>query len=42
LQHRQDDMVGIFQDLMRQEPNVYVRQKCQKALKSLNASAEAY
>jgi len=42
VQHRQDDMVGIFQDLMRQEPNVYVRQKCQKALKSLNASAEAY
>jgi hypothetical protein len=36
--HRDDSMAGILQHLMQREDNGYVRQKCEKALKEMNAS----
>lgn len=36
--HRDDSMVGMLQSLMQREDNGYVRLKCEKALKELNAS----
>lgn len=33
-----DSMVGVFQDLVQKEDNSYVRLKCEKALKDMNAS----
>ena len=35
-------MVGMLQQLMRREENVYVRQRCEKALRMANASAEIF
>jgi hypothetical protein len=36
--HRDDSVVGTLQSLMQREDNGYVRLKCEKALKELNAS----
>jgi hypothetical protein len=36
--HRDDSMVGMLQSLMQHEDNGYVRLKCEKALKEMNAS----
>jgi len=36
--HRDDSMVGMLQSLMQREDNSYVRLKCEKALKEMNAS----
>ena len=36
--HRDDSMVGVFQNLVQKEDNNYVRLKCEKALKDMNAS----
>ena len=36
--HRDDSMVGMLQNLMQREDNSYVRLKCEKALKEMNAS----
>jgi len=36
--HRDDAMVGILQSLLQREDNGYVRLKCEKALKEMNAS----
>lgn len=36
--HRDDAMVGILQQLFQREENGYVRLKCEKALKEMNAS----
>ena len=36
--HHDDSMVGVFQDLVQKEDNSYVRLKCEKALKDMNAS----
>jgi HEAT repeats/Putative zinc-finger len=36
--HRDDSMVGMLQNLMQHEDNGYVRLKCEKALKEMNAS----
>ena len=36
--HRDDSMVGMLQSLMQREDNGYVRLKCEKALKEMNAS----
>jgi hypothetical protein len=36
--HRDDSMVGMLQNLMQREDNGYVRLKCEKALKDMNAS----
>lgn len=35
-------LVGALQELMRKEDNSYVRLRCQKALRELNASVETY
>lgn len=35
-------MVGTLQELVRREPNNYVRQRCEKALRDVNASAEIF
>ena len=36
--HRDDDIVGVLQDLMQKENNSYVRMKSEQALKAMNAS----
>lgn len=36
--HRDDAMVGLLQQLFQREENGYVRLKCEKALKEMNAS----
>lgn len=36
--HRDDSMVGVLQNLVQREDNNYVRLKCEKALKEMNAS----
>jgi HEAT repeat protein len=38
VQHRDDALVGVLQDLMQRENNNYVRLKSEKALKDMNAS----
>jgi plasmid stability protein len=42
IQHKEDQMVGTLQELMRHEDNGYVRMRCQKALHEMNASIETY
>jgi HEAT repeat protein len=42
IQHKEDRMVGVLQELMRHEDNGYVRLRCQKALHDMNASVETY
>jgi hypothetical protein len=36
------DMVGVLQELVSREENNYVRLKCQKALREMNASVETF
>ena len=36
------DQVGVLQELMRKEPNTYVRGRCERALKDMKASVETY
>jgi HEAT repeat protein len=36
--HRDNSMVGVLQNLVQKEDNNYVRLKCEKALKDMNAS----
>jgi hypothetical protein len=38
VERRDDSMVGMLQSLMQREDNSYVRLKCEKALKEMNAS----
>ena len=38
VERRNDDIVGVLQDLMQKEDNSYVRLKSEKALKAMNAS----
>ena len=42
IQHKEDRMVGLLQELMRKEDNGYVRLRCKKALHEMNASVETY
>ena len=42
IQHKSERMVGVLQELMRKEDNGYVRLRCEKALKEMNASVETY
>jgi anti-sigma factor RsiW len=37
-----DAMVGVLQELLEKEDNGYIRMRCQKVLKEMNASAEMY
>jgi len=42
IQHKTEDMVGAFQELMCREDNGYIRMRCEKALKEMNASVETF
>jgi anti-sigma factor RsiW len=37
-----DAMVGVLQELLEKEDNGYIRMRCQKVLKEMNASSEMY
>lgn len=40
--HRDDSMVGVLQNLVQREDNNYVRLRCEKALKEMNASVGTF
>jgi HEAT repeat protein/putative zinc finger protein len=42
IQHKNDNMVGVLQELMRKEDNGYIRMRCQRALNDMNASVETF
>jgi hypothetical protein len=42
VEHHDDDIVGVLQDLMQKEDNSYVRLKSEKALKAMNASVGTF
>jgi HEAT repeat protein len=42
IEHRDDSMVGLLQNLVQREGNGYVRLQCEKALKELNASVGTF
>jgi hypothetical protein len=39
---REQQLVGVFQELMRHEDNDYIRLRCEKALHAMKASVETY
>jgi hypothetical protein len=41
-EHKEDRMVPVLQELIRKEDNGYVRLRCQKALREMNASVETF
>lgn len=41
-QNRERDSVGVLQELMHKEDNSYIRQRCQRALRDMNASTETF
>jgi HEAT repeats/Putative zinc-finger len=40
--NREDQLVGVLQELMRKEQNSYVRDRCERVLKERKASVETY
>jgi hypothetical protein len=42
VQHREQDMVGVFQELMRREDNDYIRLRTQRVLREMNASVDTF
>jgi HEAT repeat protein len=42
VQHRDDQIVGVLQDVMQKENNSYVRLKSEKALRAMNASVGTF
>lgn len=42
IQNKEASMAGVFQELMHRENNLYVRQRCQKALQEMHASTESF
>ncbi|HUI77837.1 MAG TPA: HEAT repeat domain-containing protein [Bryobacteraceae bacterium] len=42
VEHSDDNIVGVLQDLMQKEDNSYVRLKSEKALKAMNASVGTF
>jgi hypothetical protein len=42
IQHHNNSMVSVLQELMEKEDNGYIRMRCQKALQEMNASVETY
>ena len=40
--NREDQLVGVLQELMRKEPNAYVRERCERVLRDRKASVETY
>jgi hypothetical protein len=39
---RENDMIGVFQDLMGREPNTYIRMRAERQLQKVKASTEVY
>jgi hypothetical protein len=42
IQKKEEDMVGLLQELMQKESNNYVRLRCQRALQEMNASVGTF
>jgi hypothetical protein len=42
VQHEEAGMAGVFQELLQKESNNYVRLRCEKALRDMNASVEMF
>jgi hypothetical protein len=42
VQHREDDLVGVLQQLVEQERDGYIRERCQRILAAMNASLGAF
>jgi hypothetical protein len=40
--HKQDDTVGVLQEVVQKENNTYVRLRCQRALEEMNASVGTF
>jgi anti-sigma factor RsiW len=40
--HADDNMVGVLQNVVQKEDNTYVRRRCEKALKDMNASVGTF
>lgn len=40
--HRDDDLVGVLQDVVQKEDNTYVRTRCRNVLRQMNASVGTY
>jgi hypothetical protein len=40
--HREKDMVGVLQELMRHEENDYIRSRTQRVLREMNASVDTF
>jgi anti-sigma factor RsiW len=41
-QHNQLELAGVLQELLHKEQNVYIRDRCQKVLRDMNASLETF
>ncbi|MCS6953342.1 MAG: HEAT repeat domain-containing protein [Bryobacterales bacterium] len=41
-QHKELELAGLLQELLHKEENLYVRDRCQKALREMNASVETF
>jgi hypothetical protein len=39
---RENEMIGVFQDLMGREQNHYIRMRAQRQLQQVKASTEVY
>jgi HEAT repeat protein len=42
IQKREEDIVGVLQELMQKDNNNYVRLRCQRALQEMNASVGTF
>jgi hypothetical protein len=42
VEHKDDSMVGAFQESMQREDNQYVRERCRRALEEMNASVGTF
>jgi hypothetical protein len=42
VQQREQEMVGVFQELMRREDNDYIRLRTQRVLREMNASVDTF
>jgi hypothetical protein len=42
IQHRENDLVGVLQQLVEQERDGYIRERCQRILEQMNASLGAF
>jgi hypothetical protein len=42
IQRRQQDLVGVLQQLLRQEKNDYIRERSTRTLREMRASVETF